>query len=136
MTHFSHSPMRSPLGRVRGHGSARQGVEHWWLQRLTSIALVPLVLWFLWLAFGIAGLEGNAQSTHRVAYLMLGTPLNSILAVLLIVCLFHHMQLGLQVIIEDYVPHAPTKFFFLIALKLFSVALALACTIAVLSIAL
>ncbi len=89
--------LRSPLGKVRGLGSAKEGVEHWWLQRMTAIALIPLVIWFV---ASIAALAGADYVTFRE---WIATPLVSVLLVLLTIATFHHAQLGLQVVLEDYV---------------------------------
>lgn len=87
----------TPLGRVRGLGSARDGTRHWWAQRLTAAALVPLSIWF------VASLIFLTGADHTTVTAWLGSPVVAVLMVLLIVALFHHAQLGLQVVIEDYV---------------------------------
>ena len=89
--------MRSPLGRARGLGSARAGAAHWWAQRLTSIALVPLTLWFLCAVIRMIG-----ATRDDVVFWMAG-PLPIVLMIALVIATFHHLQLGLQVVIEDYV---------------------------------
>ena len=88
---------RSQLGRVRGAGSAKSGVHHWYAERLTAVALVPLSLWFVFSMLRLAG----ARQEDVVAWA--GHPWNTVLLLALIVMTFHHMQLGLQVVIEDYV---------------------------------
>ncbi len=88
---------RSPLARVRGLGTAREGTGHWWAQRLTAIALVPLTLWFTAAVCSLAGAD-HAAMTDWVS-----NPLVSILLVLLAVAVFHHLQLGIQVVLEDYI---------------------------------
>ncbi len=88
---------RSELGRARGLGSAKSGVEHWWAERLTAIALVPLTVWFV---ISVLRLLGADQA--RVAH-FIGRPWNATLLILLVVMTFHHMHLGLQVIYEDYI---------------------------------
>jgi succinate dehydrogenase / fumarate reductase membrane anchor subunit len=89
--------LRSPLGRVRGLGAARAGARHWWLQRLTALALVPLTLWFISSAIHVTGFT-REQTREWIS----GTiPLS--LMLLLVVISFHHLQAGLQVVIEDYV---------------------------------
>ena len=103
--------MRSSLGRVQGLGSAKEGVGHWWAQRLTSVALVPLVLWFM---FSVVFL---ADADHAIFKSWVGSFGNGLLLVLLIVALFHHAQLGLQVVIEDYVHGERAKMALLIAVK-------------------
>ncbi len=88
---------RSELGRARGLGSAKSGVEHWWAERLTSVALVPLTVWFV---VSVLRLLGHDQPT--VAH-FIARPWNATLMILLVVMTFHHTHLGLQVIYEDYI---------------------------------
>lgn len=90
-------PMRSPLGQALGLGSAKNGVEHWWLQRVTAIALVPLTVWFA------ASLIVHAGNDYATFIVWLKTPIATILMTLLLISLFYHTALGLQVVIEDYV---------------------------------
>jgi len=99
MTEHSASPtvMRSTLGQVRGLGSAKHGMAHWWAQKVTSFALIPLTLWFVWSCVRLKGLP-RADVAHWVA-----NPLVATLLVVLIVTTFHHLQLGLESVIEDYV---------------------------------
>jgi succinate dehydrogenase / fumarate reductase membrane anchor subunit len=89
--------IRTPLARARGLGSAKSGTGHWWAQRLTAIALIPLVIWFAISVVVMAGAD------HEAVVAWIGNPLTAVLLVLLIVAVFHHAQLGLQVVIEDYV---------------------------------
>ena len=89
--------MRAPLARVRGHGSAKSGAHHWWAQRLSAVALVPLFLWF------VASLASVAAADYATAVAWLGSPLNSALMILLIGATFYHAQLGMQVVFEDYI---------------------------------
>src|SRR3954447_1439236 len=95
--------MRSPLARARGLGAAHAGSSHWWAQRVTAIALVPLTLWFIWSAVRLAG------APREVMAAWLSAPLPMVLMLALVVATFHHLQLGLQVVIEDYVPNEPIK---------------------------
>jgi len=92
--------LRTPLGRVRGLGAAKTGVHHWWAQRITAVALVPLMLWLVASLISLAG-AGYDDVVRWVA-----SPLTSTLLIALILTLFHHAQLGLQVVLEDYV-HCP-----------------------------
>ena len=85
--------MRSHLGRVRGLGSSNDGIHHWWMQRLSGVALVPLCLWFV---FSVVGLLVNADLPTVTDWV--GRHYNPVLLILLIFCMFHHAQLGLQVI--------------------------------------
>ncbi len=89
--------MRSQLGRVRGLGAARSGVEHWWVERLTSIALIPLTVWFVISALTLIG------ATQPMVHAWAARPVNTVLLLALVIMTFHHMQLGLQVVIDDYV---------------------------------
>jgi len=89
--------MRSPLGRIRGLGSSNDGVHHWWVERLSGLALVPLFLWFVFSAVTLVGAD-LATFTAWV-----GHHYNPVLLVLLIICMFHHGQLALQTIFEDYI---------------------------------
>ena len=89
--------LRTPLSAAKGLGSAKEGAHHWWVQRLTSIALVPLMLWF---TISLA-LLGNLSYESAVAWIH--SPFVAIGLSLLVVVMFYHVQLGIQVIIEDYV---------------------------------
>jgi succinate dehydrogenase / fumarate reductase membrane anchor subunit len=121
--------MRSPLGRAVGLGSAKEGVEHWWLQRITAVALVPLALWFV---IAIIRLVGADVENVRD---WVGSPLPAILLVLLLIATFYHAALGLQIVIEDYIHAALTKLGLLIVVRLACFALAVAGIFAVVSMA-
>ncbi|MCP4391732.1 MAG: succinate dehydrogenase, hydrophobic membrane anchor protein [Gammaproteobacteria bacterium] len=88
--------LRSPLSRVKGLGSAKQGTHHFWHQRLTALLLIPLVLW---LGFSLASMPVD----HAMLVAWIQQPFATVLLVLLIVAAFYHAQLGLQMVIEDYV---------------------------------
>ena len=118
--------MRSPLGRARGLGAAKAGAVHWWVQRLTSLALVPLTLWFLGAVIRLLG-----ATRDDVVYWMAG-PLPIVLLIALVIATFHHLQAGLQVVIEDYVHHDWLRIGSVLLVKGLSVLLALACIVAVL----
>jgi len=90
---------RSQLGRVRGAGSAKSGVHHWYLERVTSVALVPLTLWFI---YAMVRLVGAGQEN---VVIWASRPWNTVLLLALIAMTFRHMQLGIQVVLEDYVHH-------------------------------
>ena len=121
--------LKTPLGQVRGLGSAKSGTEHWWGMRITSVALVPLTLWFV---FAIAG---NAGADYASASAWLASPINAILMLLLIAATFHHLSHGVQVVIEDYVHNEGMKIAALMAVKLASAGLAVAAAFAVLKVA-
>lgn len=89
--------LRTPLARVRALGSAHEGTHHWWVQRLTAIALVPLTVYFLWLLLTLNGLE------QFEAQAVLARPSNACVLAAFVIALFWHAQLGLQVVIEDYI---------------------------------
>jgi succinate dehydrogenase / fumarate reductase membrane anchor subunit len=118
--------MRSPLGRARGLGSAKAGAAHWWTQRLTSLALVPLTLWFLCAVIRLLG----AGRDDVVAWL--AGPLPIVLMIALVIATFHHMQAGLQVVIEDYVDNDWLRVGSILLVKGLSGLLALACIVSVL----
>jgi succinate dehydrogenase / fumarate reductase membrane anchor subunit len=95
--------LRSPLGRVLGLGAAKDGVSHWWAQRLSAVALVPLTIWFL---SSLLRLDvSNAESMRG----WLAAPVNTVGALLLVLVLCVHSRLGLQVVVEDYVHQPGTK---------------------------
>jgi len=102
---------RTPLGRVRGLGTAGSGTQHWWLGRVTSIALVPLTLWFVIAVIGLIGEPWEAVD------LWLSSPWSAVLALLFVVVAFYHAALGLQVVIEDYVHSEGPKMALLLVVK-------------------
>lgn len=122
------SDLRTPLARARGLGSAREGVHHWWAQRLTAIALIPLVVWF---AISLVMMSGADYGAVRA---WIGSPVVMVLLILTIAVGLHHGQLGLQVVIEDYV-HSGVKFAAVIGVRLGCFALAVAGVVASLRIA-
>ena len=121
--------MQSDLARVRGMGSAKEGVQHWWMQRLTAVALVPLTLW---LAISIIA---HAGAGHAAVTAWMGQPVPAILMILLVVGGYYHAKLGIQVVIEDYVHNEGVKFAALIGLKLLTVLLGVASVFAILKLA-
>lgn len=121
--------IKSPLGRVLGLGSAREGTGHWWAQRTSAVALVPLMLWF---AASMAGAAGYDYET--LAY-WLSKPVNAILVILLCVSLLYHAKLGLQVVIEDYV-QGGSRMLWLIVVNFLCIGLAVAAIFAVVSVSL
>jgi succinate dehydrogenase / fumarate reductase membrane anchor subunit len=121
--------MRSPLGRAVGLGSAKEGVEHWWRQRLTAIALVPLALWF------VVSLLAHVGGGYEQTLAWLGRPVPAILMIVLIAVTFYHAALGMQVVVEDYVHREWVKLGMLIALRFACVLLAVAGIFAVLRVA-
>ncbi|HKY94966.1 MAG TPA: succinate dehydrogenase, hydrophobic membrane anchor protein [Kiloniellales bacterium] len=102
---------RSDLARARGLGSAKEGVQHWWLQRLTALALVPLSLWF------VASVVCLAGATRAELVDWLSSPFSAGLLLLCLLATFWHGLLGLQVVIEDYVHSEGAKLVWLLAIK-------------------
>ena len=123
------TPLRSPLGRAIGLGSAKEGVEHWWLQRITAVALVPLSLWFVIAIIRLVGADSDSVRDW------VGNPLPATMLVLLLIATFYHASLGLQVVIEDYVHTELSKLGLLIIVRLACFALAVAGIFAVLGMA-
>jgi succinate dehydrogenase / fumarate reductase, membrane anchor subunit len=121
--------LRSPLSRARGLGSAKAGVHHWWVQRVSAVALVPLVLWF---AFALAR---HASGDFATARAWIAEPLTTTLLVLFLATAFYHSQLGVQVVIEDYVASEPRKLVALLLSKFLHALFAVASIVAVLKIA-
>ena len=105
--------MRNPLARARGMGSSGGGTRHWRSQRYSALILLLLTAWVLWTGVSLAGAD---YATARAA---MGTPVNAGMSILLAGAVFHHMQLGLQVVIEDYV-HLPAMEFALLILVRFA----------------
>lgn len=121
--------LRSPLGRVRGLGAARGGTHHWWMQRVTSIALLPLTIW---LVFALATMP---DSSWQEATAWIARPFNAVLLLAFLAAAFHHTAAGLQVIIEDYVRGEFARMGGVLAVKGVCVLLWLSATLAVLRIA-
>ena len=125
---MSENSMRSDLGRVRGLGSAKEGVHHWWMQRLTAIALVPLTLWF------VASIASLAGADHAAVTAWMGSPFVAITLMILIVATFYHAQLGLQVVVEDYVGDEGVRLGVLVLIKFLSIVLSVVSLYAILKI--
>ena len=121
--------LRSALGRARGLGSAKEGAHHWWLQRLTAIALIPLSLWF------VASLIGLAGTGHDEFLFWFGKPINATLMILFMGVGFHHAQLGMQVVYEDYITDHGYRTTMIILTKFACYALATLSIVSILTIA-
>ena len=121
--------LRSPIGRVLGLGAAKEGVSHWWMQRVTSVALVLLGLWF------VSALLRMPTFSYEFVVGWIGAPLNSVLLLLLIGTVVYHSQLGVQVVVEDYVHHHGLKIATMMLLTFAHVAVAALAIFAVLRIA-
>lgn len=120
--------LRTPLAKARGLGSAKSGTHHWIAQRLTAIALIPLSIWFV---FSLACIT---ELNHQSATEWIQSPLVAVFLLLFIIAIFHHAQLGMQVIIEDYIGCKVAKFTGLILLKFVSFFAGLTAAVAVLKI--
>jgi succinate dehydrogenase / fumarate reductase membrane anchor subunit len=118
--------LRTPLKVARGLGSSRSGVHHWWVQRVTAVALVPLSIWFL---FVLGGMLHAASFADVVA--IIAQPVHAIFLIVFTICTFWHGALGLQVIIEDYVHTRWLEVTLEIALRFGALLGALACVMAI-----
>jgi succinate dehydrogenase / fumarate reductase membrane anchor subunit len=112
--------MSTPLARVRGLGAAKSGTEHFWRQRLTAVANVPLTIAFVLIVVSLLG------RNHAAAAQILGSPLVAIIMLLFILSITTHMRIGMQVVIEDYVHDEPHRLILLMLNTFFSLAVALA----------
>lgn len=121
--------LMSPLNRVLGLGAAKGAAEHWWLQRLTAVALLPLGLWFALTLLTLPSFD------HATVFAWIREPLTSILLILLVAAIGYHSALGVQVVVEDYVTSKALKVAALMASTLAHVGLSVAAVFAVLKIA-
>jgi succinate dehydrogenase / fumarate reductase, membrane anchor subunit len=121
---------RSPMGRVRGLGSAKQGTHHWWMQRVSAIALAFLGLWLLFSLIGLSGAD------HAAFVGWLRQPLAAVLLGLFVLAAFYHLKLGLQVIVEDYVHAEGSKLAALLAVNFAAIGLGALCLFSILRVAL
>ena len=122
------SDLRTPLSRARGLGSAKEGVHHFWAQRITAVALIPLVAWF---AISLIMMSG---ADYAVVRAWIGSPAVMVLLLLTIVIGLHHGQLGMQVVIEDYVHNEGMKLTLIVLLRFTAVFFGLAAIVAILRI--
>jgi len=122
--------LRSDLGRVRGLGSAKEGVGHWCAQRVTALALIPLSIWF------VASIVFLTDVDHATAMQWLGSPITLGLMALFLIALIYHAVLGLQVVVEDYIHGHATKLILLLLVQFAGFALGAAGMVAMLVIAL
>jgi succinate dehydrogenase / fumarate reductase membrane anchor subunit len=118
--------IQTPLGKVRGHGAAHTGTRHFWFQRLTAMALVPLTLWFVWAVVRYVG----APYPEVIAFL--GHPVSAVAMLMFVLVALWHMLLGVQVVIEDYIHNEGQKVALLMLLNFVVLAIAITCAVAVL----
>ena len=122
--------IRTPLAHVRGLGTAKDGTHHWWLQRVTSVALVPLMLWF------VISLLSVSRADYEGFQHWLSNPINAGLMIALVLAAFYHASLGMQVIYEDYVQPEWAKYTALLATQIVLFLLGAITVVAVLKVAL
>jgi succinate dehydrogenase / fumarate reductase membrane anchor subunit len=122
--------LRSKLGHARGLGSAKEGVGHWWAQRITAIALVPLSVWFVIAALSLIGAD------YATFAGWLGSFGNALLMALTVIALFYHAHLGMQVVLEDYVAGHGALVMALILTRFVLFILAVSCLLAIVLVAL
>ncbi|WP_029005094.1 succinate dehydrogenase, hydrophobic membrane anchor protein [Azorhizobium doebereinerae] len=123
-----HSPMRTPLGRVRGLGSARSGTEHFFVQRLTAIGTLILAVIFLCIVISLLG------ESYNTVHATLANPLVAVVILLMLLSITVHMRIGMQVVIEDYLHNEGVKVLAIIANTFFTTVIGLAGAFAVLKI--
>jgi succinate dehydrogenase / fumarate reductase membrane anchor subunit len=120
--------LETPLHKAQGLGSAHSGVGHFWKQRVSAVALIPLSLWFAISALGLAGVSMAGVLNF------LFNPVNAVLMAAFVLLSLYHMTLGLQEVILDYVPHSGLRFFLMLVNYGFALALASASIFALLRI--
>jgi succinate dehydrogenase / fumarate reductase membrane anchor subunit len=121
--------LRSPLGRVLGLGSAKDGVQHWWWQRLTSVALVPLAIWFTVSILSLPSLD------HLTVLSWMAQSWTALLLIVFVLVATYHSQLGVRVVVEDYVHHGGARILTLVILTFVHALLAVAGVFAILKVA-
>lgn len=122
--------LRNPLERAHNHGSAGDGVAHWWAQRFSAILLVFLTAWLVWALTALVGAD------HAAAATFLAHPFHAVMALLFVTISFYHGQLGIQVVVEDYVHHRALEVFLLVAIKALALFGGLLAALAILKLAL
>ncbi len=121
--------LRSSLGKVEGLGAAKEGAHHWWVQRVSSVALVLLTLWF------VASVVHLGSFDYAVVHVWLAAPTNAVLMLLLATVGLYHSQLGVQVIVEDYIHHHGAKLTVLMLVNFIHLLLAALSAFAILRVA-
>ena len=122
--------MASPLKNAEGLGSAKHGLSHWITQRVTAIALVPLTIWF------VSIVAMMKDSSYQSSINIVSNPFNATILILLILSMFWHSQLGLQVVFEDYISSKNTRMFCIITMKFFMTTIGVLSALSVIRIAL
>ncbi len=122
--------LSSQLARARGLGSAKEGVSHWWAQRMSALALVPLTLWF------VTAVVAHAGADHAAMRAWLGQPLSATLMILFVNAALFHGQLGVQVVLEDYLSQRRLRTTAVALVKGLSVLLGVLATVSILKLAL
>ncbi len=122
--------LRSPRSKAVGLGSAKHGFSHWWWQRVTAVALIPLTLWFVYSVLSLSG------SGYDAASAWLSSPFNATLMLVFVFAMLFHAQTGLQVVIEDYVHTKWMNLTLLLAVKFAAALMAILALISVLKVAL
>jgi succinate dehydrogenase / fumarate reductase membrane anchor subunit len=123
------SSLQTPLHKVQGLGASHSGTGHFWRERVTAVALVPLSLWFLYVMLGLAG------TSEVTALQFLAHPLNAILMAAFIVFSLYHAALGLQVVVDDYIHTPGAKIFLLLVIRFSVIAIGSTCLFAIVRIA-
>jgi len=121
--------MQDPLARAKGHGSAKEGTDHWWHQRLSSLLLIPLTIWVVLAIFHLV------RADYAAASAFIGHPVHAAFALVLVITVFYHTKLGLQVIVEDYVHLTWLEVSLQLLIKLFALAGSLVGAIAIFKVA-
>ena len=120
--------MQTHLGKVRGLGSAKSGAHHWWMQRVTAVALVPLMVWFISSFVALIGAD------HATVVEWMKNPFTTAFLVALVTTMFYHLQLGVQVIVEDYIHATGMKLFIMLSVKFLTIVMGLISVISILKI--
>ncbi len=121
--------LQTPIAQVHGLGPSRGAMKHWWVQRLTAVALIPLGLWF------VASLAAHAGDGPAAFSAWMSRPWVAALHIMFIGSTFYHAQIGVQIVVEDYVQNEFTKITTLVCVKLAAVLLSIACLLAVVRVA-
>ena len=122
--------MQTPLAAVRGLGSAKSGLHHWWNQRMTAVAMVPLVIWMVSLCILMTG------ASYQDALAIASHPANATVLILFVAVGFWHAILGFQVILEDYVAAEGLRLVLIVVIRMFAIALAALSILSILRVAL